>query len=130
MTARKRYTDNFRAAAVVMLAAAGYPDKKGALARTASHLEIPASTLRDWFRSEHNPPPTELRDEKRGELLESINAEIAAIFPELQRSRKKAGYQSLGVVLGILIDKSRLLAGQSTEIIELNDWLGELRRNE
>lgn len=54
---RKRFNDDFRASAVLMLEATGYPEKKGGLTQVSTHLGVPLSTLRGWFTAERNPPP-------------------------------------------------------------------------
>ena len=69
---RRQYDDKFRASAVVMLEAAGYPNKDGALATTAKHLGVPHNTLRNWFHGVHNPPPSDVRHEKRQDLAEML----------------------------------------------------------
>jgi transposase-like protein len=116
---RKRYTDDFRASAVLMLEAAGYPDREGGLSQVSSHLGVPISTIRGWYLGTRNPPPPELRNEKRFDLLEAIQTELAAIFPAMATRREDASYRELGTVAGILMDKQLLLTGKAT-------WRGEL----
>ena len=57
MTQRGHYDDKFRASAVVMLKAAGYPDNKYKLQEIADHLRVPSRTLRRWFNGENGAPP-------------------------------------------------------------------------
>lgn len=121
MAKRKRYDDKFRASAVVMLEAAGYPDKDGALSSTANHLDVPLSTLRGWFTAEHNPPPAELRNEKRGELSDLLRREIDSALGAMDNARPDASYRDLGTVAGILIDKLQLITGKPTERSEITD---------
>lgn len=45
MTFQPKYDDEFRASAVLMLEAAGYPDTEGALARVSELLGVPARIL-------------------------------------------------------------------------------------
>ena len=73
MTKRKRYTDKFRAGAIVMLEANGYPDKKGALATVSNHLSVPQATLHRWFHGKNNPAP-ELSIDMANQVFESIVA--------------------------------------------------------
>lgn len=115
---RRRYDDKFRASAVVMLEAAGYPDSKGALTMVAHELKTPMATLHRWFREKQNPPPSDLVNEKRGNVIDWIKAEIAAIFDEMPNARPDASFRDLGTVLGILLDKKQLLEGQPTERVE------------
>jgi transposase-like protein len=49
MRQRRRYNDDFRASATLMLEAAGYPGRDGALSQVSGHLSVPRSTLRGWF---------------------------------------------------------------------------------
>lgn len=118
MAKRKSYDDKFRASAVVMLEAAGYPHKKGALTDVASHVKVPARTLSRWFNGEQNPPPDQTVTEKRGELIDLVNNELDAIFRAMPVVRAEASYRDLGTVAGILADKKQLLEGKATERIE------------
>ena len=118
MRARKRYDDKFRASAVVMLEAAGYPDRKGALSQVGRNLGVPISTLRGWYNATRNPAPAELRNEKRMSLAEMLKAEINGALGEMPNARQDAGYRDLGTVAAILIDKLQLLEGKATERIE------------
>lgn len=115
---RRRYDDKFRASAVVMLEAAGYPDKKGALQQVAGHLKIPATTLHGWYNATRNPPPTELRNEKRLELREVIREEIYGALEAAPGARAEAAYKDLITGAAILLDKLQLLEGKPTEITE------------
>jgi len=98
-----------------MLEAAGYPERKGALAYVANNLKMPPSTLQGWANGHHNPPPSELRCEKKADVIEFIKKEIPQIFRELGDARQDAAYRELMVGLGILVDKWLLLAGDATE---------------
>jgi transposase-like protein len=120
MRQRRRYNDDFRASATLMLEAAGYPERDGALSQVSGHLSVPRSTLRGWFTGAHNPPPAEVRHEKRFDLLNAIQTELAAIFPALAGAREDANYRELVTAVGILTDKHQLLTGQPTERAEVN----------
>lgn len=111
---RNNYDDKFRASAVVMLQAAGYPNEKGALTRIANHLHIPARTLSRWFNGEQNPPPDQTVNEKKGELTDWMRSEIYAALKEMSAARQEASYRDLGTVVGILTDKMQLLSGEPT----------------
>lgn len=115
MAKRKRYDDKFRASAVVMLEAAGYPGKDGALASTAKHLGVPHNTLRNWFHGVHNPAPSDVRQEKKQELSDLLRAEINAALGAMDNARPEASYRDLGTVAAILIDKLQLLNDEPTE---------------
>lgn len=121
MAKRQHYDDNFRASAVVMLEAAGYPETKGALVRTATRCGVPTNTLKGWFTLKNNPPPAELRSEKKGELVDWINLELEAVFGVLPDKRNEASYRDLMTGFGILVDKRQLLSGKPTESVEYKD---------
>ena len=123
MRQRRRYDDKFRASAVVMLEAAGYPDKEGALTQTANHLGVPLNTLKGWFTANRNPPPAKLRNEKKTELKDLLRNELDHIFNAMPSARPDASYRDLGTVAGILFDKLQLLEGKPTLIIELTQLL-------
>ena len=118
--ARKRtsYTDDFRASAVLMLEAAGYPDKKGALDRVSSHLGVPHNTLSGWANRKNNPPPSELRQIKKDDLISAIRDEIFAAIRQAENVRPDAAYRDLITGVGILTDKLQMLSGQPTENIQ------------
>lgn len=118
MSKRKRYTDEFRASAVLMLEAAGYPDKEGALVKVARHLKMPHSTLSRWARSKNNPPPSELVQNKKIDLVASIKEEISHVFDEFGKTRQDAEYKELATAFGIFVDKLQLLEGKPTSITE------------
>lgn len=122
---RKSYDDKFRASAVVMLEAAGYPDKKGALTRVANNLKVPARTLSRWFNGENNPPPDNIVSEKTFELEAFLETEVVAIFKRMPSERDEATYRELGTVAGILIDKLQLVSGKATARMEHQDWRSE-----
>lgn len=121
MSKRRRYTDKFRASAVVMLEAQGYPDKKGSLSSVADHLKVPPSTLAGWFKAHHNPPPTEVRDEKKRDLADFIDSVLPQIFEAMPDATMDASLKDLATAAGILIDKKQLLTGNATERTEIVD---------
>ena len=118
MRPRKRYDDKFRASAVVMLEAAGYPDKKGALSLVGRNLSVPISTLRGWYNATRNPAPAELRNEKEIDFTIALRKEVGAALGEMDNARQDASYKDLATTIGILIDKLQLLEGKATERIE------------
>lgn len=115
MAKQPRYDDKYRAGAVVMLEAAGWPGAKGALTRTANHLGIQPRTLQRWALRENNPPPAHLVSEKRAELTDLLRKEIDAALGAMDEVRPDASYRDLGTVVGILTDKLQLLTGEPTE---------------
>lgn len=118
MNNRKRYDDKFRASAIIMLEAQGYPNKEGALTSVANHLNVPKPTLYRWFTAKQNPPSYELVTEKRIEFKAVIRKELDSIFKDMPNARQDASYRDLGTVAGILLDKLQLLEGEPTSITE------------
>lgn len=112
---RKRYSDEFRATALTMLKAEGYPDKKGALTKVAAHLDIPLQTLFDWARKDQNPPPMELRNEKEGDLVALLKARTNQAVEEMKRAIGDTSFKDLCIGTAILIEKTQLLTGEPTE---------------
>lgn len=115
---RKRYDDKFRASAVVMLEAAGYPEQKGALSHVADHLRVPAMTLSRWFKQSNNPPPNELVTEKRTDFLANLKALAWKLSDAIPSKIEDANLQQVGTVLGIVVDKAQLLEGKATERVD------------
>ena len=105
-----------------MLESQGYPEQKGSLSAVAAHLGVPLSTLRGWFLDTHNPPPAEVRNEKKGDLVALLKSEADAILGDMPNAREFANYRELGTVLGIVIDKLQLLEGRPTERVAHDDW--------
>lgn len=122
MNRRRRYDDKFRASAVVMLEAAGYPEQKGALIRVANHLGVPESTLRGWESEEHNPPPAQLRAEKKEELTFELKNLAYELVTAMRGNIHDANLVQQATTFGIIVDKWQLLEGKPTwrgEIVEL-----------
>lgn len=115
MAKRPKYDDKFRANAVVLLEAAGYPDKPGALNMTAKRLGVHDRTLSRWARQENNPPPSELVTEKKGELADLLRAEIRNALGAMDEARPDASYRDLATSIGIMTDKLQLLTGEPTD---------------
>lgn len=115
MAKRPRYDDKFRANAVVLLEAAGYPNKPGALGTTAKRLGIPDRTLSRWARKEQNAAPDEIVTEKRVELADLLRAEIRNALGAMDEARPEASYRDLATSIGIMTDKLQLLTGEPTD---------------
>lgn len=114
-----RYDDEFRANAVLMLEAAGYPGKEGALTAVSRRLSVPARTLSRWFNKEQNPPPDRLVKIKKGELVEKLDDLAHMILDAMPGNVTEASLKEQATALGIVIDKKQLLSGRPTENHEL-----------
>ena len=117
MAKRKRYTDEFRASAVLMYEAT--PN----FVQVANHLKMPEATLRSWVnrkRAIDKMPQgaetdVEIYDETKIDFVQMIDSEMVEIFKEMKFKRDTAEYRELGIVYGILQDKKQLLTGGPTE---------------
>lgn len=116
---RRTYDDKFRASAVVMLDAAGYPNKKGALQEVADHLGISRQVLTNWAQATHNAPPQDVLQEKKTELADLFE-NAARIYlahattPDVVAD--VSGNASM-TAAAIAVDKMQLLRGLPTEIV-------------
>ena len=108
------YSDEDKASAVLMLEAAGYPGRKGAMSQVVRELGVPESTLRSWAKNEHGAPPAKVRDRKRGELIESLNEVATKLIAHLGDIADTGDVRETATAAGILIDKLQLLRGDST----------------
>lgn len=116
-----RYTDEFRAQSVIMLEMSGYPDKPGALVATAKYLKIPHATLSRWYNGQRNPPPPEMVQVKKEEMIGLLKNEIVAAIREMVNARPFAEYKELATAMGIMVDKMQLLDGEVTSRTEIVD---------
>jgi hypothetical protein len=120
MAKQPRYDDEFRASAVLMLEAAGYPTEKGALARVARHLGINHQTLLRWARGQQNPPPPQLVQGLKRDIVDLLDDIIYGVAYEVKRridanELDEVGLPHLMTALGIGVDKKQLLTGKPTE---------------
>ncbi len=118
MAKRKRYTDEYRASAVVMLEAAGYPDQEGALSRVADHLGMHHQTLVRWFKSAQNPPPRELVLEKREDFLKQLQAIRGLAANKILERIEEYDPRDLTGLLKISAELAELLDGKPTKRVE------------
>lgn len=113
-----KYDDKYRASAVIMLEAQGYPNVEGALTSVSRHLGVPLTTLNRWYHAKNNPPPSELVTEKRIEFKEAIKKELQEILGAMPTARGDASYKDLATSFGIMLDKLQLLENKPTNISE------------
>jgi transposase-like protein len=119
MAKRKRYTDEYRASAVLMLEAAGYPDIEGALSRVADHLGMHYQTLSRWFRAVQNPPPHELVQEKREDFLQQLQAIKGLAAGKIIERIEEYDPRDLTGLLKISAELAELLTGGATARVNL-----------
>jgi hypothetical protein len=120
---RKTYDDKFRASAVVMLQAAGYPDKIGSLAYVAKNLKVPSMTLSRWYHRTNGAHPNEVvLQEKRAlsDRLEELAHKLIDVAL-IASGDDGVSVQQAAVSLGIVVDKMQLLKGEPTDRTEVID---------
>jgi hypothetical protein len=113
------YTDDFRAGCLLQVEAGG------SLSAVAKQNRVPLSTLRGWVHRQQaldkmpkgKAVPAEIHSKKAIDFVQLIEAELEAIFGDMDIVRQDAGYRELGTVAGILFDKRQLLTGGPTENI-------------
>lgn len=116
---KRRYDDEFRTSAVLMLEAQGYPSREGSLSNVSKHLGVPRSTLQGWFNGTRNPVPPDMRHEKRLNLLEELADLLGLTILAARNTVDEANFREQVTGIGILVDKIQLLSGQPT-------WRGEV----
>ena len=120
MAKQRRYDDQYRASAVLMLEAAGYPDRVGALSAVSSRLGVPHPTLSRWARQVQNPAPETLVHEKRLDLVAELTDLLGLSLTAARGTVGDATYRELLTGVGILVDKVQLLTGAPTERAEVH----------
>lgn len=103
---------------MVMMEAAGFPDKKGALTQVSKATGVPHPTLSRWWHKLRNPVPEDLVQKKRYELQDLLEREIRNALLEMVYARSDASYKDLATAIGIMIDKKQLVEGKATERVE------------
>lgn len=116
-----RWSDDFRAHAVILLQVEGYPDVKGALTKISRQLKVPKTTLTRWFTGQSNPPPPETVTIKKEVIIELIRGEIYRALNEMPKAIGDADYKELATAMAIMVDKLQLLEGNPTERTEIVD---------
>lgn len=125
--ARRIYSDNDKAAAMVAVEANG-----GNVALTARQLQIPRVTLLAWMKPEGvSDTVSDIRHTKKDELsarlLDLINQMVDVIPDKI----KDADIRSLITGIGVFTDKYQLLTGGATENINMRSVsLTELMQTE
>ena len=127
MSQRPRYTDEFRASVVLMLEAAGYPDRKGALTAVSKNVKVPHPTCSRWYRQVNNPPPNELVQDKKIDIVFELQQLLGLHISEANKTVKDADHHQVIGGIKIIVDAIQLLTGGPTSnenlrIEYVNDW--------
>lgn len=115
---KRHYSDDFRAQALTLLEAEGYPDNQGALTKVSRAFNVPLMTLYDWQVKDVNNVSTDTRAVQSASFQAVIEDEITRILEQMKVKRESASYRDLGIVAGILFDKLQLLQGMPTQRTE------------
>ncbi len=110
----RQYTDAQKADAVLLVEAAGYPNRPGAILSVAQRIKIPESTLRTWVQRTHGAPPAELCDKKKEDLTELLKKAAHALVGHLIEIADMGDVRETATAVGIVIDKLQLLTGEPT----------------
>lgn len=111
-----KYSDVDKATALAVLDANG-----GNVKKTATDTGIPRNTLAEWAKGRVSDEVPGIRHETRLELAALIDAELNAIFAEMNNKRELATYKDLATAAGIFTDKKQLLEGKATARVESRD---------
>jgi hypothetical protein len=122
---RKRYDDEFRAGALIMLEGAGYPTTTGSLQRVADHLGLPTRTLRRWYTGQQNPPPDKVVAHIKRDFLEQLLAIRGIVAEKIVDRIDEFEPRDLTGLLKISAELAQLLKGQPTNRVE---WIDRLSK--
>lgn len=119
-----KFSDSYRAAAVVMLQSEGYPQDPFAIGRVHEYLRqsspYPTKTsLKNWFSGSHNAPPSKILDDKKRDMADEFKELVWLLVDHVKTPEtiaEMSGQQAV-TSIGILVDKMRLLMGLPTQIV-------------
>lgn len=117
-----KYSDEYRAAAIALLTAEGYPADGRALRRVHGQLALPRPnirTLRYWFNREHRPAPDKVIAAKKEDLSALFEEAATKYVKHALRTDVLENESGKNALTGaaIAVDKMRLLRDLPTEII-------------
>lgn len=119
-----KFDDEYRAGVVVMLEAEGYPDNPYAIGKVYDYLRqkspYPSKTsLKNWFDGTKAAPPSKKVDEKKSDMLGSLNEWAWALMEHGKNPETVSEMtgQQAATSFGIILDKIRLLQGLPTQIV-------------
>lgn len=115
MAKRPVYTDKFRASAVIMLQAAGWPNTPGASEKVAKTIKVPRRTVERWGKREMSPPPDIVVHDKKRDMIADLEELRFLLLGQMKETYEEASFQQLATAFGILTDKHQLLTGNPTE---------------
>lgn len=114
--AYKKIADEDKAIAIIVMQAAGYPDRSGALRRAGKETGISTRTLRRYWLDKDNPIVDNLVTPKKGTIIEKLDSVIHMILDSFDMDTiNEAELRERATALGIVIDKMQILTGGPTE---------------
>ena len=123
--AYRTYTDKFKASAVLMVEAAGYPHTYGAIERVSREQGIAPQTLKNWVVNgirygdkETAAEVEELMEETRSELKDLLDNAIRAALAGMKIKIEDASYKDLSLTVAIFTDKLQLLNDKPTQNVQ------------
>lgn len=110
---KRRYSDLDRANALVALKA-----NRGNVQLTARQTGIPPPTLSHWAKQERHPEATVLGEKQIEPLADKLENIARLLIDAMPDKIGSASLQQIATSAAIAIDKSRLLRGQATTIVQ------------
>lgn len=108
--AKRRYSDEERAACLAALAA-----NAGNVKKTADQCGVPEPTLRCWSRGTRHPEALQMRDGKKPDLAALFERFALKCLGIADRKAEQMGARDAMVCAGIAVDKAALLRGVAPE---------------
>jgi transposase-like protein len=112
---QRNYPDDTKAAVLAYLDVTGAP-----VVQAAEAFDIPSTTIDAWVKGRGiNEGVTKTREIKTAELIAALDKRIEQMVQALTPEKMAdATVSQLTTGIGTLIDKTRLIRGESTEITE------------
>lgn len=121
------YTKEERAMALgFMFEVEKYPERKGAVKRTAKKLRVATKSLQNWQADPDSTPPPLIVAARRA-IRDMIEEELAGILQTMAAKREQASFGQLATAFGILTDKKLLLDGGPNKRVEHTHRLEDAR---
>ncbi len=117
---RRTYSDADVAGAVLLLEAAGYPDRRGALLEVSKATNINDETLRTWYTKERRTVDPHIQERKRAEIVDALGELQEKLIRKLSEKLEdnSASLRDIAIAFGIVSDKRALLLGNATQNVQ------------
>lgn len=121
-TSRKStYSDEFVAAAIVLLQANGWPEIRGAQAKTARQLDVPQNTLIGWANeSNRNVHKARTFDIVKAELAEMWSEGASILYKQGMERRDELSAMQAFTAAAISTDKMDILTRGPAVNVQVN----------